>query len=328
MRRLMTGILTVTVVLSMLLMGRAPTPASADHSGSMHFPSADYCGWVYRDWRNPAHNGLDIWTSSNAGGLYASDPQKGYPVHLAMEGVFQRYLTLVETGEANQVYGLEFYHPSLNVTTFYWHLAPKENTTRTYVQLGYVIGQTYPAGTFLGYQGNLSAKIFNDATVHLHFTVTAGRAFDSGNSPATDPNMLDPTPYFNYAGRNFNGATGGDCYLAQTIQYRGPLPTSPLPYPSNFSRWFVVTNWNPAASATKLEFNILDTETNYDYLRVYQYSSTGLTLRHEWSGPILLFGSGQVLYTDLIPGRVVFIHFSSDASVEYDGFRVWNYHLN
>lgn len=179
-----------------LLFGTAQ-PVSANHSGSMHYPSADYCGWVYKDPDNVAHNGVDVWTNTAGTGLYSSAPMKGFPVQLVAEGVFKGYQTLSEAGEPDQVYGLWFHHPALKVSTFYWHLAPKDTSGTTYAQLGYVVNATYPAGTFLGYQGNLSAKIFNDATVHLHFTVTREQSYDYGASPASDPNMLDPTPYFN-----------------------------------------------------------------------------------------------------------------------------------
>lgn len=288
----------------------------------MHFPSADRCGWVYNDVKNnnASHNGIDIWTNAQARGIWptSSDPLRGMPVQLAADGQFTGYQTLSETG---QIYGMSFYHPALGVSTWYWHMAPKDGSGRTFTQGGYVVGQTYPAGTFLGYQGNLSASIFNDNTVHLHLTITSGTTFDNGSfGVGLDPRSL-------LGDTRLNGNVGPGCYGAMNIQYRGPLPQSPHNYPANFARWYVIVDWVTTASRTQAEFIALETESGYDPLRIYQYGpNQTFTLWHDWSGPILPPLSGSNLLTSQIPGRILFMYFSSDASIQYYGFTVSNYH--
>lgn len=81
------------------------------------------------------------------------------------------------------------------------------------------------------------------------------------------------------------------------------------------------------AARTQLEFSAIVTEVGYDPLRVYQYGpNSTFTLWHDWSGNILPPGSGTTVLTGQIPGRIVFMYFSSDQSIQYYGFTVSNYH--
>lgn len=316
MRALRAAIVLLLVIAFQVAYGR---PAAA---ASMFFPSADYCGWVYNDVKNnnANHNGVDIWTNTIRRGMYpsSSDPLRGFPVQLATDGQFTGYYTLSETG---QTYGMSFYHPALNVSTFYWHMAPRDGSGRTFTQPGLVVGATYPGGTFLGYQGNLSAAFLNDDTVHVHFTITQGTVFDDGSLAVGK----DPTGYLGDS--RLNGNVGPGCFGANNLQYRGPLPQSPHNYPPNFDRWYVIVNFVTTASSTQAELCALRTENFYDPFIVYQYGpNQTFTVRHNWSGPILDPGSGATLLTDIIPGRVLFFHLGSDASIEDYGFTICNYH--
>lgn len=310
---------TLVIALIVTLEIAKAQPAAA---ASMYFPSADICGWVYNDVKdgNANHNGVDIWTNSLRRGMYpsSSDPLRGFPVQLAADGQFTGYYTLPATG---QIYGMSFYHPAADVSTFYWHMAPWDGSGRTFTQPGFVIGATYPVGSFLGYQGNLSDPIFNDDTVHVHFTITQSTTFDDG-ALATG---RDPTSYLGDS--RLNGNTGTGCYGANNLQYRGTLPQSPHNYPSNFDRWYVIVDWVTTASSTQAELCALRTEYFYDPFIVYQYGANQtFTVRHNWSGAILDPFSGQTLLTDIIPGRVLFFHLGSDSSIEDYGFTICNYH--
>lgn len=315
--KLVRFVLSVALLVTFPIVRAQPAAAA-----SMFFPSADYCGWVYNDVKNnnPNHNGVDIWTNTLRRGMYPSsaDPLRGFPVQLAAEGQFTGYYALGETG---QIYGMSFYHPALDVSTFYWHMAPRDGSGRTFTQAGFVNGVTYPVGTFLGYQGNLSDPLFRDDTVHVHFTITQSRTFDGGSLSAGK----DPSSYL--GDPRLNGNTGSGCLGANNLQYRGPLPQSDHSYPPNFDRWYVIVDFVTTASSTQAELCALRTEYFYDPFIVYQYGANQtFTVRHNWSGAILDPLSGRTLLTDIIPGRVLFFHFGSDSSIQDYGFTICNYH--
>ncbi|MBK9764028.1 MAG: CUB domain-containing protein [Flavobacteriales bacterium] len=58
-----------------------------------------------------------------------------------------------------------------------------------------------------------------------------------------------------------------------------------------------------------------DTESNYDYIRIYSGTGTGGTLLNTYTGP------GSVNYVGL-PGQTLTVQFTSDGSVEYTGFQL------
>lgn len=312
-------LLTIVLTFPMVI----PIPPStvstveATHGAAGHFPTSDYCGWV---WRHPKpdgkrHNGLDVWTKSDGTGLSGA---KGFPVQLAYPGVLKEKLF----GNA-KLYGLRFHHPDRDESTHYWHMADADSST-SYVENALVVGQSYPAGTFLGFQGNFTPGS-TDRTTHLHATLTTGDTPDDGYVPGEHPFSAtsyskDPTTFF---GRNLNYDSAGQCYFGaqptdNSIHYRGPLPESDHPYPNNFQRWYTVVNWDVNATVTTLEFCTLSLEFNWDFLDVRNFNLQILeTFTGSFATPRL---SGPH------SGRVFLIELRTDGSVQMDGFTICNYH--
>jgi hypothetical protein len=274
-------------------------------------PTMDYCGQIWHDVNNgnPTHNGVDIWTSNP--GSFTGNPNgfngssKGYPIKTAADGILRQFY------QFNGVtYGLRIYHPSVNQTTFYWHMGDYAGTS--YVETATLVaGGTYPAGTFLGYQGNLAAN--GSPVVHLHVSVVNG---DVGG----DAGAIDPSAFF---GRDLNGEDGSACYGQQNMQYLGPHPASPHPYSDFGARWFVILNANTASSVTRAEFGDLRMNSG-DFVNVYQFntSSQTLTLLNQFTGhpslPVLSSpGAGRVLFIQVAP---------NGNGINDHGFDVINYH--
>lgn len=303
-------VLALTVVLVALVF--AFGPASLAQAVTGYFPTSDYCGFVWRDGSTNSHNGVDIWTNQSGTGLSGS---KGFPVQLAQDGYLDQIYYYPGTSVA---YGLRFWHPDPGgggISTHYWHMADSNTPLTSYVETTLTVGAFYPAGTFLGYQGDLTTV--GATLTHLHVTVWNQRAADNGSLSTS----INPSTFF---GRNLDALNGGKCYTGSvptdnSIHYRGPLPATPHNYPDNFGRWYVIVNYDTGASVTRGEFCNFSTEANFDFARTYNF---GLGQYDTFSG----FLTPPNLLTSAASGRVLFIRFDSDASVNYYGFDVCNFH--
>jgi hypothetical protein len=318
MKRLFAIVVPAILVVVSLTMGTL-----AQGAGPNWLPSSDYCGLVWHDPARTEHNGFDIWTSQPPTTTGFNGSMKGYPVQLVQSGVFRQF---VKYGTSGPIYGLRFYHPALNKTTFYWHMAPHD-LSGTYVETTLVVGTTYPAGTFLGYQGDLTGVF--DTVTHVHVTVANG---DVSN----ESTAIDPSAFF---GVNLNGAGGGSCYGSHTavdgnqIRYQahplyGPMPSSISRfggnYPNNSTTWYTIVN-PPGAPVTRAEFSKLWLEPGFDHLYVYQFNTSNqtLTLVQDLSGHYVNGGS---FLSSAVSGRIMFLQLVTDGSVTDIGFEVSNYH--
>jgi hypothetical protein len=302
----------IAVAVLVINLAMPPQPALA---ASGWYPTSDYCGWVWRDGSSQSHNGWDIWTKSDGTGLAGS---KGFPIQLSADGILREKYIFPGTSTA---YGLRFWHPASGKSTHYWHMADTASLA-SYVESWLVVGTSYPAGTFLGYQGDLTTV--NSTLTHLHLTVWNQDAADNGSlSTSVNPGNagLNPSNFFD---RNLDAQSGGVCYTGawptdNSIHYLGPLPQSEHPYPNNFARWYVVVNHLVSASWTRVEFCDLLTEANFDFVRTYGFSAE--IPSDTFSGRL----TPPSVFSSQIGGRVVRIHFTSDGSITDYGFRVCGY---
>jgi hypothetical protein len=305
MRRALIFIATLALVFSVQM--AVPNHANA---ASGWFPTSDYCGFVYQDGGSANHNGVDIWSTSSGAGLRGA---KGFPIQLAADGWLDQIYYYPGTSIA---YGMRFWHSS-GYSTHYWHMGTRDGNGNpvSYVEIGFTVGAFYPAGTWLGYQGDLTTV--GQIVTHLHVTVWNQRAADNGSlATSTDPS--------NFFGRNLNAQAGGKCYFGSnptdnSIHYTGPMAQSDHPYANNFGRWYVIVGTDPNAPVLRAEFCDLLTEAGFDYVRTYDYD---INLYDQFSGHY----TPPNKLSSAVPGRVMFIRLDTDQSVTDYGFRVCNFH--
>lgn len=288
-------------------------------------PTSDWCGFTWRQ-RFPdgfVHNGWDIWTLQYpaTGGISGA---RGFPVQLPAEGVLKDKYTWPGT---NKLWGLRFDHPALGLSTTYWHMAHLElgSSITSYVESTLVKGNTYPVGTFLGYQGDLTG--LEDTVTHLHLTVTDLGVADNGTVEVSrNPGNAGGNPTY-LLGRDLDAGVDGSreegkCWMAaQDVHYRGPLPESEHNYANDELRWYAIVNTDVTAEVTRAEFCDLLTDgtgdkvTTYNYdIQAYETFSGHLTPPSFWTRPVSA-GSQAA-------SRVLFLRFTSNASGRDYGFRV------
>jgi hypothetical protein len=324
----------VTLLLVVVSMTTTGQPAAA--AGPNWLPTSDYCGQVWRDPTNTNHNGFDIWTSDpdvTATGFNGS--HQGFPVQLVAPGILRQKIRF---GTNGPYYGLRFYHPALNKTTFYWHMAPSD-LSRSYVEETIFEGVTYRAGTFLGAQGDLTGT--GSTVTHLHVTVADGDvSSDSGLPVGVSGGMgIEPSAFF---GVNLNGQNGGACYGnnfandGNAIRYQAHPTAAPMPssiaryggnYPNNTVSWYVIVS-PPGTSFTRPEFSKLWVEPGFDQVNLYQFNTSNQTLTLVGSKSAhVVNNAGCPGNADIAAnGRILFIQLVTDPSVTDVGFEVCNYH--
>lgn len=303
-RRVSTIVVGLAIVLATQLALTRPALAADGFIATM-----DYCGWIWND-QGSGHNGVDWWTTDpdTTSGTGFNGSTKGYPVVSAADGYLKNFYAFPGT---STLYGVRFYHPQVDRSTFYWHMA--DYNGNSWVESATLaVGGWYPAGTFLGYQGNRAEN--GSRVVHLHFTVAVGDVASEGG------NEIDPSAFL---GGDWNGNDGTRCYGAQNSQYRGPHPESFHPYSDFGARWYVILNANTSAGVTRAEFCDLRMNSG-DYVHVYQFNTSNqtLSLLNSYTGhpslPVLSSaGAGRVLFIQLAPNGNGF---------NDHGFNVCNYH--
>lgn len=319
-------VLVLSATIGIVIAGVLPSGTLAAWAAGLGWePTSDWCGvswrYIYED--GTVHNGWDVWTlkSPATGGISGA---KGFPVQLAGDGVLRQKYIYPGTTKA---YGLRFWHPSLGLSTHYWHLGHQEAdlSYKSYVEDTLVIGATYSAGTFLGYQGDLTTA--QSIVTHLHLTVWNQDGADLGHvETSSNPGNAGeaPTGFIDRdldMGQNGDRLSGSCWMVAQDVHYRGPLPETSHPYANDELRWYVIVNTDTSARVTRAEFCDLLTQPNKDYVRTFNYDlakfdelSGQLTPPSVWSRGISA-GSQTA-------SRVMFIKFTSNSSTTDYGFRV------
>ncbi len=157
-------------------------------------PSTGYVGLMYNP-VNGKHHGIDIWTRNDENPVNGP----GNPVYLPYDGVLTSFIfdgSFGSTG-VGQKQGFAFRHDSVPgygaIDSRYFHMADNDSNL-SYINNDLQLGQTYPKGTFLGYQGNrlydnnhdgVRDSKDGDVITHLHFAIV-----QSGSNSTIDPSGL------------------------------------------------------------------------------------------------------------------------------------------
>jgi hypothetical protein len=187
-------------------------------------PTSGFIGFLYDEpvSKGVVHAGVDICTANNC-----SSTAEGNEVRAAYGGKLvaiynDQVQPLSPSNPVAAIVVLEQDNislPGMPMTVYSWYLhMAKDGSSISYVNPQLVLGHYYPAGTFLGHQGNRRVLGICCAVTHLHFQV------QTNDTDLFFKNSLDPSPFL---GPNVNFTKSGHLH-------RGDALNSNLPTVGNF----------------------------------------------------------------------------------------------
>jgi len=120
---------------------------------------------------------------------------------------------------------------------------------------------------------------------------------------------------FTQGGRNCENDPTKYCKrLYPPINTQAYAISSPHPYTNNYDNTWTITDTN--ATAMRVYFSAFNTETAYDFVRIYDLNDV---LRYSYTGNLGAFWSGWV------PGNTIKVRLQTDSSITSNGFDITQY---